>query len=129
MQFTWSYSGRSGGIYSVTCGLKKGPGEGVDSSGVFLSKECQTGKDLGDFKIPQSYSGRISVNFSGDQSSGQISITLYPVKSDDEKPYGCLLAPVNNFQGEVFDYANLVVQGELSYNIEFTSTILIAISP
>lgn len=128
MQFTWSYSGRSGGIYSVTCGLKKGPGEGVDRSGVFLSKECQTGKDLV-FKFPQSYSGRISVNFSGDQSSGQISITLYPVKSDDEKHYGCLLAPVDNFQGEVFDYVNLVVQGELSYNIEFTSTILIAISP
>lgn len=127
MQFTWSYSGRSGGIYSVTCGLKKGSGEAVDGSGVLLSKKCQTGKDL-DFTIPQRYSGRISVNFSGDQSSGQISITLYPVKSDDEKHYGCLLTPVDNFQGEVFDYANLVVQGELSYNIEFTSTILITIS-
>ena len=95
----------------------------VDRNGVLLYINCQTGKEL-PVNIPQRYSGRINLNFSGDQFSGQIGFTLYPVENDDEKHYGCMLTPVNNFNVRVFDYANLVVQGELSDNIEFTSTLL-----
>ena len=124
MQFTWSYFGRGKGVKSVTCGLKKGSEKAVDSNhGVLLSIECQTGKEL-DFQTPPKYIGRISVNFSGDQSYGQINFTLYPVEKDDEKHYGCQLTPVYNFEGKVFDFANLVVQGEfvLQYRVHQYNT-------
>lgn len=123
VQFTWSYSGRDGGVGFVICGLKKDPTKEVDPNGVLLHINCQTGKEL-PINIPQRYSGRINLNFSGDQSSGQISFTLYPVENDDEKHYGCMLIPVDNFKPRVFDYANLVVQGELSYSVEFIGTLL-----
>ena len=117
MQFTWRYSGGASGIKSVACGLKQDITDDVRPNGILLS--VNTGQGQVPVNLPARYNGRVSGTFSGDQSSGQVNFTLTPLKNDDDRFYSCKLDPVSNFEGQVFDFVYLVVQGELPI-LQFT---------
>ena len=122
MQFTWSYSGGASLIKSVICGLKQDNTEAIPPNGVLVSVNTKTGQKQQLVNLPVRYNGRVSWTFSGDQSSGQLNFTLAPLENGDDRFYSCMLDPVSSFESQVFDYVNLVVQGEFSpYNIIYSS--------
>lgn len=115
MQFTWSYSGGTSLIKSITC-------EAIDPNGILVSVNTKTGQNPLGGDLPVGYNGRVSWTFSGDQSSGQLNFTLAPLKNDDDRFYRCMLDPVSSYDTQVFDYVYLVVQGEFSpYNIIYSA--------
>ena len=117
VQFTWRYSGGARGINSVVCGLKQDTTDDIQPDGILLSVNTKTGqgKQPGNVR----YNGRVSWTFSGDQSSGQLNFTLTSLKNDDDRFYSCKLDPVSNFDGQVFDFVYLIVQGKLPI-LQFT---------
>ena len=120
MQFTWRYSGGASGINSVVCGLKQDITDDIRPDGILLSVNTKTGQGQLPGNLPVRYNGHVSWTFSGDQSSGQLNFTLTSLKNDDDRFYSCKLDPVSNFEGQVFDFVYLVVQGELPLYIQVT---------
>ena len=120
VQFTWRYSGGASGIYSVVCGLKQDITDDIRPDGILLSVNTKTGQGQLPGNLPVRYNGRVSWTLSGDQSSGQLNFILTSLKNDDDRFYSCKLDPVNNFEGQVFDFVYLVVQGELPLYIQVT---------
>ena len=120
VQFTWRYSGGASGINSVLCGLKQDITDDTQPDGILLSVNTKTGQGQLPGNLPVRYNGRVSWTFSGDQSSGQLNFTLTSLKNDDDRFYSCKLDPVSNFEGQVFDFVYLVVQGELPLYIQVT---------
>ena len=118
VQFTWRYSGGASGINSVVCGLKQDITDDIRPDGILLSVNTKTGQGQLPGNLPVMYNGRISWTLSGDQSSGQLNFTLTSLKNDDDRFYSCKLDPVSNFEGQVFDFVYLVVQGELPLYIQ-----------
>ncbi|CAH3017904.1 unnamed protein product, partial [Porites evermanni] len=112
VQFTWSYSGGASLIKSVICGLKQDNTEAINPNGILVSVNTKTGQNQQLVNLPVRYNGRVSWTFSGDQSSGQLNFTLAPLENDDDRSYSCMLDPVSSFEFQVFDYVDLVVQGE-----------------
>ena len=120
VQFTWRYSGGASGINSVVCGLKQDITDDIQPDGILLSVNTKTGQGQLPGNLPVRYNGHVSWTFSGDQSSGQLNFTLTSLKNDDDRFYSCKLDPVSNFEGQVFDFVYLVVQGELPLYIQVT---------
>ena len=120
VQFTWRYSGGASGINSVVCGLKQDITDDIRPDGILLSVNTKTGQGQLPGNLPVRYNGHVSWTFSGDQSSGQLNFTLTSLKNDDDRFYSCKLDPVSNFEGQVFDFVYLVVQGELPLYIQVT---------
>ena len=113
VQFTWRYSGGDNGISGVTWGLKQGSIEDIDPNGglIYVNTKSRQGGVTGN--VPLRYKGRVNWTFNGDEFSGQVNFTLTSIENDDDRSYGCKLDPSDDFEVQVFDYAYLVVQGEL----------------
>ena len=116
VQFTWRYSGGANGISGVTWGLKQRFLEDIDPNGalIYVNTKSGQGREPG---TPPRYKGRVNWTFSGDEFSGLVKFTLTSLENDDDRSYGCKLDPIDDFEFQVFDYAYLVVQGELPLNI------------
>ena len=122
VQFTWRYSGGASKIESVTWGLKQDAVEDIGPNGDLVSLKTKSGLGQVPANLPGKYIGRVNWTFSGDQSSGQANFTLTSLEDDDGRFYGCRLDPVSDFTDPVFDYAYLVVQGELPLYIYLVYT-------
>ena len=107
VNFTWSFNGD---VNSVYWGLKRDGGIGFKNNGVLV---CLGKNGPLSVKVPSAYSGRVSGR--GDASSGQVIFTLSQIKSSDERFYGCLISPTDDFDSQKFDSVYLAVKGEYAF--------------
>ena len=113
VQFTWRYSGGASHVKSVTWELKQDSAEASSTLNDLVYVKTKSGQGQLAANLPVRYNGRVSWNFSGDQSSGQVNFTLTSLENEDSRYYSCMLEPVSDFVGRILDHVYLVVQGEL----------------
>ena len=104
--FAWKFSG---GVDTVTWGLANDVGTDLKKKLILL--DTLNVDVLPPGSVPDEYKGRVNGTRTGDSSSGQASFTLYNVTKNDERFYGCLLAPDNPDALEILDIVQLVVVG------------------
>ena len=104
--FEWKFSG---GVDTVTWGLANEVGAYIDKK--FVSLDGRGVDVVPSESVPVEYRGRVNGTRSGDSSSGQASFTLHDLTKDDERLYGCLLAPDDPDGLEILDFVQLVVVG------------------
>ena len=113
VNFTWTFSGA---VDSITWGLANNAVDDIDQpSGRLVSLDSRGVNVLKSRSVPRAYKGRVNGTRTGDSSSGQARFTLYNVTKDDEGYYGCSLKPDNPNEGNVMDFAQLVVVGMYIY--------------
>ena len=113
VNFTWTFSGK---VDIITWGLANNAVDDIDeSSGRLVSLDSRGVNVLKSRSVPRAYKGRVNGTRTGDSSSGQARFTLYNVTKDDEGYYGCSLKPDTPNEGDVMDFAQLVVVGMYMY--------------
>ena len=110
VNFTWSFSGGSKGVESVSWGLKADGSDRFINNGILVFLD-QSGNPVSVPSIPTGYPGRVSGSRSGNIFSGQVLFTLSSIKKDDKRYYGCRIDPVSAVDVERFDHVYLFVQG------------------
>ena len=104
--FAWTFSG---GVDTVAWGLANDVGTDLKKKLILL--DTLNVDVLPPGSVPDEYKGRVNGTRTGDSSSGQASFTLYNVTKNDERFYGCLLAPDDPDALEIPDFVQLVVVG------------------
>ena len=113
VKFTWTFSGA---VDSITWGLANNAVDDIDQpSGILVVLDSRGVNVPPPLSVPRAYKGRVNGTRTGDSSSCQARFTLYNVTKDDEGYYGCSLKPDTPNEGDVMDFAQLVVVGMYIY--------------
>ena len=108
MNFTWRFSGDVAGI---EFGFKATNAATIEKNGriLFLNTFGKT------VYVHQSYAGRVSGSRTGNSSSGQVIFNLSGITLNDTDTYGCQLYANNVQDSGQFDYARLIVEGDVHF--------------
>lgn len=112
VNFTWSFSGGSDGVFGVPWGIKRDDGIGFINNGVLVSLNPSRSPASFPIALTQEYSGRVGGRLTRNKFSGQAIFTLTSIRKTDETHYGCNLSPINDFEPTGFDNLYLLVEGK-----------------
>lgn len=110
VNFTWSFSGGSDGVFGVPWGIKRDDGIGFINNGVLVSLNPSRSPASFPIALTQEYSGRVGGRLTRNKFSGQAIFTLTSIRKTDETHYGCNLSPINDFEPTGFDNLYLLVE-------------------
>ena len=108
VNFTWRFSGDVAG---TEFGSKVTNAATIEKNGriLFLNTFGKT------VYVHQSFTGRVSGSRSGNSSSGQVIFNLSGITLNDTDTYGCQLYANNVHDSGQFDYARLIVEGDVHF--------------
>ena len=108
VSFTWRFSGHVAGI---EFGFKANNAATIEKNGriLFLNTFGKT------VYVHQSFTGRVTGSRSGNSSSGQVIFNLSGITLNDTDTYGCQLYANNVQDSGQFDYAKLIVEGDVHF--------------
>ena len=108
VNFTWRFSGD---VASIEFGFKITNAAAIETNGKILVLKAlgKTGY------VHQSYAGRVSGSRTGNSSSGQVIFNLSGITLNDTDTYGCQLYANNVQDSDQFDYAKLIVEGDVHF--------------
>ena len=108
MNFTWRFSGDVAGI---EFGFKANNAATIEKNGriLFLNTFGKT------VYVHQSFTGRVTGSRSGNSSSGLVIFNLSGITLNDTDTYGCQLYANNVQDSGQFDYATLIVEGDVHF--------------
>ena len=108
VNFTWRFSGDVAGI---EFGFKATNAATIEKNGriLFLNTFGKT------VYVHQSFTGRVTGSRSGNSSSGQVIFNLSGITLNDTDTYGCQLYANNVQDSGQFDYARLIVEGDVHF--------------
>ena len=108
VNFTWRFSGDVAGI---EFGFKATNAATIEKNGriLFLNTFGKT------VYVHQSFTGRLTGSRSGNSSSGQVIFNLSGITLNDTDTYGCQLYANNVQDSGQFDYARLIVEGDVHF--------------
>ena len=107
VNFTWRFSGD---VASIEFGFKTTNAAAIETNGKILVLKAlgKTGY------VHQSYAGRVSGSRNW-KSSGQVIFSLSGITLNDTDTYGCQLYANNVRDSDQFDYAKLIVEGDVHF--------------
>ena len=108
VSFTWRFSGDVAGI---EFGFKATNAATIEKNGKILFLNT-FGKTV---YVHQSFTGRVSGSRTGNSSSGQVIFNLSGITLNDTDTYGCQLYANNVQHSGQFDYARLIVEGDVHF--------------
>ena len=108
VSFTWRFSGDVAGI---EFGFKATNAATIEKNGriLFLNTFGKT------VYVHQSFTGRVTGSRTGNSSSGQVIFNLSGITLNDTDTYGCQLYANNVQDSGQFDYARLIVEGDVHF--------------
>ena len=108
VSFTWRFSGDVAGI---EFGFKATNAATIEKNGriLFLNTFGKT------VYVHQRFTGRVSGSRTGNSSSGQVIFNLSGITLNDTDTYGCQLYANNVQDSGQFDYARLIVEGDVHF--------------
>ena len=108
VNFTWRFSGDVAGI---EFGFKATNAATIEKNGriLFLNTFGKT------VYVHQSFTGRVTGSRTGNSSSGQVIFNLSGITLNDTDTYGCQLYANNVQDSGQFDYAKLIVEGDVHF--------------
>ena len=108
VNFTWRFSGDVAGI---EFGFKATNAATIEKNGriLFLNTFGKT------VYVHQSFTGRVTGSRTGNSSSGQVIFNLSGITLNDTDTYGCQLYANNVQDSGQFDYARLIVEGDVHF--------------
>ena len=108
MNFTWRFSGDVAGI---EFGFKATYAATIEKNGriLFLNTFGKT------VYVHHSFTGRVTGSRSSNSSSGQVIFNLSGITLNDTNTYGCQLYANNVQDSGQFDYARLIVEGDVHF--------------
>ena len=108
VSFTWRFSGDVAGI---EFGFKATNAATIEKNGKILFLNT-FGKTV---YVHQSFTGRVTGSRTGNSSSGQVIFNLSGITLNDTDTYGCQLYANNVQDSGQFDYARLIVEGDVHF--------------
>ena len=108
VNFTWRFSGDVAGI---EFGFKANNAATIEKNGRILFLNT-VGKTV---YVHQSFTGRVTGSRTGNSSSGQVIFNLSGITLNDTDTYGCQLYANNVQDSGQFDYARLIVEGDVHF--------------
>ena len=108
VSFTWRFSGD---VARIEFGFKATNAATIEKNGrtLFLNTFGKT------VYVHQSFTGRVSGSRTGNSSSGQVIFNLNGITLNDTNTYGCQLYANNVQDSGQFDYARLIVEGDVHF--------------
>ena len=95
VNFTWSFSGGSVGVFFLSWGIKRDSGKFFINSGLLVDLLILL-RSPASFPTVRNkkYIGRVGGSLTGNKYSGQAIFTLSSIRKSDERLYGCILYPI-----------------------------------